>query len=134
MVIREQYQLPIRSFEYITRILPSIYSFWSQTRILETIINKILNHDLIDQLKLKRLKQLQYTKLIEGKSSPVDGCMSEIVVHKLPPLHHHERVPDVGRAHVVVDVHGDQAGTGQGLAAHGLGSGEKLRIHMILLS
>ena len=39
---------------------------------------------------------------------PVDRCVRAVVVQELSPLHQHERVPDVGRTDVVVDVDGHQ--------------------------
>ena len=36
----------------------------------------------------------------------------DVVVDELAPLHHHERVADVRRRDVIVDVDGDQPGTG----------------------
>ena len=56
--------------------------------------------------------------------------MCEVVVDKLTPLHHHEGVSDVGRAHVVVDVDGDEPGAGEGLPR---GDGPGARAHQTVV-
>ena len=41
---------------------------------------------------------------------PVDRRVSDVVIHELPPLHHHERVSDMGSRNVVVNVDRNQTG------------------------
>lgn len=53
----------------------------------------------------------------------VDGCVSEIMVEELSPLHHHERVVAGGTVLVLCDRGGHEPGAGQLLSVRSCSAG-----------
>ena len=92
------------------------HSGWTVVLASQTLHSKM---ESANPLRIKlELSQIKSNSRVSSQTEPVDRSVCDVVVDELAPLHHHERVTDVRRRDVVVDVDGHQPGTGQRRAVH----------------